>query len=315
MNLDQAEAKVVEVFGREHVLPPNPLLDMALTYADLGWEVFPTHNGPGCSCWRGDACQNQAKHPRTRNGVKDATTNMDQIELWWANFPQANIGIRMGSELLVLDFDGDEGSEILHAWSKPAVVVMDYDVADNGFETPRVVTGNGTHLYFRAPTQAKVRAQIGVMPGVDIRVGDSYVIAPPSVHASGKRYEWEVDHSPVIDMDLAEVPAVVMEVIAEAGSREKPRVPKRIRKGKRNDLYYRLACGFWAYNMPEQVIEMALIGLLPQTDQPKGDPFTEENVRDIVRRVTSQYPPGRSGERALEEWQEIRKQRESGGSA
>jgi hypothetical protein len=41
----------------------------------------------------------------TPHGVKDATTDLDQIETWWSKNPKANIGIAPGqkSGVLVLD--------------------------------------------------------------------------------------------------------------------------------------------------------------------------------------------------------------------
>src|SRR5215211_72783 len=72
--------------------------EAALDYADQGWEVFPLHtptaNG-GCSC--GTACGKRAgKHPRTPNGLHDATTDPTTIDHWWSKWPDANIGIRTG---------------------------------------------------------------------------------------------------------------------------------------------------------------------------------------------------------------------------
>lgn len=337
-----AEEVFAGVFGEEAFLPPNPLLDAALTYADMGWEVFPTHNGPGCSCWKGERCTSKAKHPRTRNGVMDATTDMNQIENWWRMWPLSNVGIRTGKNLLVLDLDGDEGSEVLHSWitrmgeaSNPnakgsgfASALVGMDEASNAnasltptpntnksqrdaFLTPRSITGNGMHLYFSYPEQARFRAQVGVMPGVDIRVGDSYVIAPPSVHASGKTYEWEVDHSPVTDLDLAPVPEIVVRVLSQTIEPKKPKVPKRIKIGKRNDLFYRLAASFWASEIPEDIIERVLVELLPRTQQAPGDAFDETDVHGIVERVTNSYPPGKSSDRARDRLKQVLKPKET----
>src|SRR5262245_25780630 len=91
----------------------NALLDAALAYAARGWLVFPCHTpmSDGCSCRRN--CGRIGKHPRTRNGLKDATTDETTIRRWWTMWPQANIGIATGavSGLVVLDEDSYKGGD------------------------------------------------------------------------------------------------------------------------------------------------------------------------------------------------------------
>ena len=69
----------------------NNLLAAALWYADLGYPVFP--------CAPGD------NKPITKHGFHNATTDPEQIERWWAERPNANIGIPTQG-LLALDVDG-----------------------------------------------------------------------------------------------------------------------------------------------------------------------------------------------------------------
>jgi len=88
----------------------------ALAYAKLGLPVIPLHNplpNDVCSCSKGPDCQSVGKHPRTKNGFKDATTDMAQVEEWWTHWPDANIGIVTGkaSGWLVLDIDPGHGGE------------------------------------------------------------------------------------------------------------------------------------------------------------------------------------------------------------
>jgi hypothetical protein len=66
------------------------LLDEALRYASFGYRVFP--------------CAPREKFPATEHGCLDATTDEDQIEKWWTEQPDANIGISTEG-LLVLDID------------------------------------------------------------------------------------------------------------------------------------------------------------------------------------------------------------------
>jgi hypothetical protein len=72
------------------------LLDIALTYAAKGWQVFP--------------CQPGGKKPITTHGLKDATTNRAQITAWWQREPNANIALATGaiSNVMVLDVDSED---------------------------------------------------------------------------------------------------------------------------------------------------------------------------------------------------------------
>src|SRR5712664_4067730 len=94
----------------------TPNLRYALAYAKMGMPVFPLHEIVSCDCSCGRTpCSSMGKHPRTKNGVKDATINPGQIEQWWTQWPTANIGIATGipegatSGLYVVDVDSLKG--------------------------------------------------------------------------------------------------------------------------------------------------------------------------------------------------------------
>lgn len=81
---------------------------IVLDYARRGWPVFPVHswNGKFCTCGN-PRCENPAKHPRTRRGCLDSTTDEKQIHTWWTQMPSSNVAIQTGkaSQLVVLDID------------------------------------------------------------------------------------------------------------------------------------------------------------------------------------------------------------------
>ena len=54
----------------------------ALRYARRGWRVVPMHTTKNgiCSCEQAEACERPGKHPRTKHGVKDATTDIEQLK-------------------------------------------------------------------------------------------------------------------------------------------------------------------------------------------------------------------------------------------
>ena len=86
------------------------LKQCALAYAKIGMAVFPLVP--------------RSKNPATEHGFLDATTDTQQIEVWWKRNPNYNIGIatgQMSGGLVVIDLDMDEakdkhGNETLRHW-------------------------------------------------------------------------------------------------------------------------------------------------------------------------------------------------------
>lgn len=163
----------------------------AETYAGFGWQVFPLHrtvNSPNetpvvCSCKDGENCNNKGKHPRTKDGFKSATTDLDQINKWWDKWPVANIGIRCGegSDLCAVDVDrrndGDKTMEALIAKYGPP--------PKEGI----VYTGNGVHHLFPFPRNVDHMPKT-LGPGIDLQGEGSYIVAAGSRHFSGVQYRW-----------------------------------------------------------------------------------------------------------------------------
>jgi hypothetical protein len=91
---------------------------LALQYAQEGVPVVPLHGIKDGNCTFGDDyCDRSGKHPRTKRGIKDATTDPAEIERLWAKRPKAKIGIVMGgpSRLAALLTDGEAGQRSLRA--------------------------------------------------------------------------------------------------------------------------------------------------------------------------------------------------------
>jgi hypothetical protein len=142
-----------------------------------------------CGCGK-ITCENAAKHPLSmlaRNGVTDATTDVDRVRHWWHMRPDANIGLHC-SGLVVLDVDPRHGGD-----ASLAALEDEHDVLP---ETWTVCSGSGgRHLYFSAPDSTEIRnnSDGGLAAGIDIRTRGGYVLAPPSRHISGGFYTWLVD--------------------------------------------------------------------------------------------------------------------------
>jgi hypothetical protein len=171
-------------------------LEAALWLANRGLPVLPLHSvvpmaggGYVCTCGRIE-CKSKGKHPHARlarNGLKDATTDELIIRHWWGCFDYANVGLTTG-KVVVLDVDTRHDGDVTLARLE----------AEHGSlpTTWRVVTGGGgEHIFFTTSTSIPNSAGM-IGEGLDIRGTAGYVVAPPSLHESGRRYAWNVDFYP-----------------------------------------------------------------------------------------------------------------------
>jgi putative DNA primase/helicase len=272
-------------------LDANPLLLSALSCAARGWPVFPLHTpvtgsrGSTCSCRRDD-CQNIGKHPRTLKGLTDASIDPAQIRLWWEKFPEANVGLRTGNCLVVLDVDPKSGGD----------ESLDAFEAANGKlpHTPTSLTGSGGR-HFLFSSEDVVRNSAGLIgPGLDIRGDGGYIVAPPSLHASGKRYEWELSSTPD-ETPIAPMPAPLRAAATRkrAGkSAASDPVSETIGEGERNDTMFRLAASLRSKGLTEDGVRAAL---LVENVKRCVPPLDEVEVVKIAESV-AKYAPGHSAE-------------------
>jgi len=185
---------------------------IALAYQARGWPVFPTY-GPdparasGCSCSDRE-CSSPGKHPATREGVKAASTEPRMAGIFWSRHSARGIGMATGGDsgVWALDLDGPDGLRELDELTRV-----------NG-ELPATVAsrtgGGGVHLLFRMPRDRDVRNSAKkVGPNIDVRGTGGYIILPPSVHVSGKRYAWEPGRSPAA-VGVAEAPGWLLDRVA-----------------------------------------------------------------------------------------------------
>lgn len=181
----------------------------ALAYAKkLSWSVFPIHTPSGkfCSCHNPN-CKSVGKHPRTKNGLKAASTNHEVINEWWKMWPDANIAIATGKEsgFVVLDVDPRHGGE-----DSLDLLINQYGPLPNTIEA--ITGGGGRHILFKSPGQIKNRTNI--LPGLDIRGEGGYIVVSPSLHSYGKKYEWELSSRP-LEASLSDIPEWLLQMIVE----------------------------------------------------------------------------------------------------
>lgn len=181
------------------------LLDAALTYAALGWPVVPLHTPVEgiCDCPKHADCESPGKHPRTRNGLADATTDEAKIRRWWGMWPHANIAVALEPADLV---DIAPDSPVWHA-----------DFIARGLPpTPAFASGGGdghAHYLYARTDNCPVH-RLTLSGEYDI-LSNGYAVMPPSLHVSGREYVWTEDPA----TGLSEVPAWAASMLHERADR------------------------------------------------------------------------------------------------
>lgn len=158
----------------------------ALAYLVRGWSVIPI--------------EPRGKRPIVAwQAFERRIAAPDEVAAWFRRTRNANVAVVTGtiSGLVVLDVDPQHGGTESLA-----------ELTDRHGPLPRTIEaltgGGGVHLYFAHPGGA-VRNKVGVLPGIDLRGDGGCVVAPPSMHASGRRYAWQTGRGPG-DVPLAPMP-------------------------------------------------------------------------------------------------------------
>jgi Bifunctional DNA primase/polymerase, N-terminal len=249
-------------------------LAAALELQGKGFYIFPLHypTTDGCSCGKSE-CTSVGKHPRI--SPNKASNDVKQIERLWVSSPQANVGIATGkkSGIFVLDVDdknANSGSLSLRRLEDEHQPLP---------ATLTATTGNGRHHYFKYPG-LPIKCSTGKLgDGLDIRGDGGYVVAPPSVHANGRRYQW-TDGS----AEIVQAPNWLLDLLTVEDVPDSESIPP----GKRTDTLYAEVCVLFRSGMLEPDVMRTALATNMSRCQP---PLSEDKVRDVVSRVSKTQRP------------------------
>lgn len=291
-------------FDAELAALAHSRFDAALAYARRGWAVFPLWGVEGGRCRCGEGCppSRAGKHPIVDRWHAVATTDPAQIAAWWKTWPHANVALVTGRGFDVLDIDP------LHDGEASLQDLLDeYGPLPSTAES--LTGGGGRHLLF-AVEPGRAPCSVGKLgAGLDWRGRGGYIVAPPSMHGSGRRYLWEASSDPLDGAEVATVPAWLLDLAtrrerfgrgwregttgAEGLARVR-RVPpaEQLAEGQRNDGLYRLGCGLRARGLDDEELVATLEELNAARCVP---PLDASEVAELAAKV-GRRPRGLSDE-------------------
>jgi putative DNA primase/helicase len=254
-------------------------LKAALEYRKMGFSVIPLTPGK--------------KKPPLVEWTKYQTEKASegQICQWWDQWPDANVGIVTGeiSGFVAIDVDDSEAER------KFEELLAGCDLSSIPTVKTGRQTGNGRHRLFKWPGR-NIKTRTKIIPNVkmDIRGDGGYIVAPPSMHPSGKEYEWEIPPYG----ELPELPGTLLNLITAKNKKRKDRnkrlherfdtagVLEGVKYGERDDALFRFTCKLRHADVPQSDAEY----LVKKAAEKCDPPYDERDPVEIVSHVYNKYP-------------------------
>ena len=206
----------------------NKILQAALDYSSKGLHVIPV---------------GKDKIPLVEwKNFQTIPATKEQIETWWMQFPQANVGVITGSVTGLTMIDVDNKNELKYVKS---LVTED---------TPRFTTGRGGQYVFAWNGENNTVKVAG--KEIDVRGDGGYSVFPPSIHSNGAEYKWIVQYNADC---LTPVPEELKAAIKKNGSTSGQITPMTYSKGSRDSDLFHAAVGLRRGGMDKEEAYAAII--------------------------------------------------------
>lgn len=243
----------------------------ALYYLARGWSVIPV----------------RPQDKRARLPWQDYQQRLageQEVKEWLQRWPDTNLAIVTGSvsSLVVLDIDPQHGGE--ESLSR---------LEETHGRLPRTLEtltgGGGRHLYFVHPG-GTIPNRAGLARGIDLRGDGGYIIAPPSMHSSGRRYIWKPAHGPE-ETALARMPDWLINLIHQQTHRAghsishwRQLVKEGVEEGERNNTIASLTGHLlWHGVDPYVALDLLLCWNAARCHPPLSDDEVAKTVASITR--------------------------------
>ena len=222
------------------------MISAALGYLNIGFSVIPIgkNKKPMVETW---------KEYQARRATKE------EVAAWFGRFPDANIAVVTGviSGIVAVDVEAGGSTNNL-----PPTVISK-------------TGGGGFHFLYRHPG-ILVKNAVRIRDRMDIRGDGGYIVLPPSIHASGKPYEWAVS---IEDAEFAEFPVWILEKTCNQDEQLtdwQSLLSAEIYEGSRNDTAAQVA-GKVLHHLPLEFWDLAGWAFLKEWNQGRNKPPLDES--------------------------------------
>ncbi len=226
-------------------------LDWALYYQSIGWSPFPVAKGGKTPLVKWEKYQSEI-------------ATEEKIREWWKQYPDANIGIATGkvSDIVVVDVESGGGTKDL----PPTVMAR--------------TGGGGFHFFYKHPG-VLVKNRVRIQEKTDIRGDGGYVVATPSLHKSGRYYEWLVTPE---DSGFADLPQWILKKSVRDDNVKtdwRTFLDQKNPEGTRSDQTARLA-GKILHELSPELWELTGWTMLKEWNSEQNKPpLDEEELRSV----------------------------------
>ena len=262
---------------------------------DMGFVIIPlcsaNHKGMTPSHIKG--CQSPGKRPLVSKWTEIRNVSKEQFNTWAEQFPTANWGMVLGQtmtyNLVGVDIDGAEGETYWNELTKDKVVPA----------TVEFTTGAGRRLLYQLPYGLETKKQKTTLEGNHAEVAfccqGQQTVIPPSIHHTGRVYEWVPGKSPM-ETDIAQAPQWIIDLVSINGgnnigiTKDKSKSNKvtsqemksKVSEGGRNNQLARLMGSMIART--DMSLEVAIGAALSMNETQFEPPLPED---EVVTTVTS----------------------------
>ena len=207
----------------------NPMLDHALNYAQEHFKIFPLK-------------VNSKSEQILNSWENEATEDLHQVESWWSDHPDANIGVKTGEGFIVIVVNNSidrNGKEVMEPYIEK-------------FPKTRIVRTPNDDWHFYYDVDKDIPCQINIYEGIDIQGEGGYVVGAGS-QIDDKKYYIS------LDTPIAKANDAVYEFINEKSNHTKQLKDfEKIYKGKRNDYLLKIACFLQQKGLTDKAIEVCI---------------------------------------------------------